>query len=395
MFYAKSREEIEEFLNKDTHLRYILEAATGSGKTYMSILKMRQWKRQFGGKFLVVIPKLVLIDNWKTEFKKFDAGHLIEDVVFSTYVSLHKHAEQEWTGIILDEAHHLSDRCKDVFAKMDYKCFIALSATLKREVKDFLYYNVRGLETIRMTLKDAIDNNVVPNPKVILIPLVLNNRVISEVVVKNPKAKKSMEVGWQDRFKCNNRNIRYNIHCTPAQWYEYYTKSIEWMKDKQEMRNAYLMKCGIRLKWLSNQKTDFVKEILKHITKHRVITFCNSIEQSNNLGRNSINSKNGVAQDVLDAFNRKEISKVTCVEIITEGVNVSDCRIGVFATLNASQTLQVQKSGRILRHPKPVIIIPYYINTRDEQLVVKMIQNYDQDMIVRLTDLNELKEHLK
>jgi superfamily II DNA or RNA helicase len=138
-----------------------------------------------------------------------------------------------------------------------------------------------------------------------------------------------------------------------------------------------------------------VKDLLKRITRHRVIVFCSSIAQSKELGMNSINSKDGIAQDILDKFNKMEINKVTCCQILNEGVNVTDCRIGVFANLNASETITIQRSGRILRHTKPLIIIPYYINTRDEQLMNKMIQNYDPNMIVKINDLNELKEHLK
>ena len=396
MYKANTREEIEEYLKKDNHLRYVMECPTGAGKTYMSILKMRQWKQMFGGEFLIVIPKLVLIDNWKEEFRKFNAEYLLEDVTFTTYVSLQKHVDKAWTGIVMDEVHHLSDRCKEMFKCMRYRCFMGLSATLKREVKSFLTLNINGLETVRMTLKDAIDNEVLPNPKVILIPMQLDRTMISEVIVKNPKSEQSIECSWNERnYYRNRKDIKVNIHCTQQQWYDYYTNSIEWMKNKPVLKNAYLIKCGERLKWLSNKKTGFVKEILSHITRHRVITFCNSIEQSRLLGKHSINSKDGVAQDVLNEFNEKRINKVTCVEILTEGLNVADCKIGLFAMLNGTQRLQIQKVGRTLRHKKPVIIIPYYKNTRDQEIVKKMIENYDENMVVMLTDLNKLKDYLK
>lgn len=394
MYNAKSREEIEQFLERDDHLRYVMELSTGVGKTKLSLLKMAQWKSQFGGKFLIVIPKLVLIDNWKTEFKKFGYEDLLEDTIFTTYNSLQKHLNNEWTAIVYDEIQHLSDRCKLIQQKMKYKCFLGLSATIKRDIKNWLWYNVRGLEWIKMGLKDAIDNDVLPNPKVVLIPLKLDNKAISEVIVKNPKAKKVMEISYKDKFKCRDKNVQYRIHCTQQQWYDDIQGMIQWL-DQHAPRMAYLKKCNDRLKWLSEKKTGFVKDLLKRITRHRVIVFCSSIAQSKELGMNSINSKDGIAQDILDKFNNKEINKVTCCQILNEGVNVADCRIGVFANLNASETITIQRSGRILRHKKPLIVIPYYINTRDEQLMNKMIKNYDPNMIVKINDLNELKEHLK
>lgn len=394
MFKANSREEIEEFLNHDNHLKYILDLSTGVGKSRLSLLKMAQWREIFGGCFLIVIPKLVLIDNWKTEFKKIGFEDLLNVTVFTTYNSLQKHLEDEWTAVIFDEVQHLSDRCKFILENMRYKCFLGLSATIKKDLKNWLWYNIRGLEWVKMGLKDAIDNEVLPNPKVILIPLKLDNKAISEVIVKNPKAKKSLEVSYQDRYKCRDKNIKYHIHCTQQQWYNETESLIAWL-DQHAPKFAYLKKCGERLKWLSEKKTEFVKELLRRITRHRVIVFCNNIEQSKMLGMNSINSKDGMAQEILDKFNNREINKVTVVAILNEGVNVSDCKIGVFANLNASETITVQRSGRILRHKQPVIIIPYYINTRDEVLAMRMIQNYDPNMIVTITDLNELKEHLK
>lgn len=394
MFNAKSREEIEKFITEDDHRNLVMELSTGAGKTRFSIMKMDMWQKRFGGKFLIVIPKLVLIDNWKTEFRKFGYEHLLEAVTFTTYNSLQKHVEEEWTAIVFDEIHHLSDRCKEIFKVMKHVCFIGLSATIKRDMKIFLWCNIRGLQWIRMALKDAIDNEVLPNPKVILIPMRLDRSMISEVIIKNPKAKKTMEVSFKDKGFCRDKNVQYRIHCTQQQWYDDIENLISWL-DEHAPKFAYLKKCGDRNKWLSDKKTEFVKEILKHVSRHRVIVFCNSIAQSKELGLHSINSKDGEEQEILDRFNNKEISKVSAINILNEGVNVADCKIGIFANMNSSEVCTKQRSGRILRHKKPVIIIPYYINTRDEELMEKMIQNYDQDMIVKITDLKEIKGHLK
>ena len=395
MFKANSKEEIEQYLRTDKHNKYLLELPTGLGKTYLSIMKLRQWNNEFAGKFLIVIPKNVLIKNWKSEFEKFDCEYLLDKIVFTTYVSLQKHVDEQWEGIVFDEIHHLSDRCKGIFSVMKYNYFIGLSATLKKEVKNWLYFNIRGLDIVRMQLKDAIDNEILPSPKVILIPMYLDKSIIKEIIVRNPKMATVVDCSWRERvYYMTRKDVQVHIHCTEQQWYDYYTNSIEKMKNKPVLKNAYLAKCGKRLKWLSNKKTDFVKEILKKIRHHRIITFCNSIEQSKLLGKNSINSKNGIAQDILNNFNNKVINKVTCVEMLTEGCNLSDCKVGVFATLNSSKLLQFQKTGRLLRHPKPVLIIPYYKNTRDEEIVMRMVKNYDENMVVEITDINELTKNI-
>ena len=323
MFNAKSREDIDEFLKKDSHLRYVMELSTGAGKTKFSITKMQQWHDQFGGRFLVVIPKLVLIDNWKTEFEKFGFSELLEYVEFTTYNSLQKHTDDNWTAVVFDEVQHLSDRCKTIFKGMTYRCFIGLSATIKRDIRNFLWYNIRGLEWIKMTLKDAIDNEVLPNPKIVLIPLKLDDKMISEVIIKNPKIKdKVIDMPYKSKNLCYGKKAQYRIHCTQKQWYDDINSMIEWLKNRG-LENAYLKKCGDRLKWLSDKKTEFVKELLRHITRHRVIVFCSSIAQSKELGMNSINSKDGIAQDILDKFNRKEINKVTSINSVKSSPGIA------------------------------------------------------------------------
>lgn len=53
--------------------------------------------------------------------------------------------------------------------------------------------------------------------------------------------------------------------------------------------------------------------------------------------------------------------------------------------------MTIQKIGRILRHKQPIVIIPYYKNTREQELVINMLENFNRDNIKVLTDLNSLK----
>ena len=72
-------------------------------------------------------------------------------------------------------------------------------------------------------------------------------------------------------------------------------------------------------------------------------------------------------------------------------MNLYDCRIGLYANLNSSDTIIIQRTGRILRHKNPVIIIPYFIHTREAELVDKMIENYNPELINSINNLNEVK----
>ena len=72
-------------------------------------------------------------------------------------------------------------------------------------------------------------------------------------------------------------------------------------------------------------------------------------------------------------------------------MNLSNCQIGIYANLNSSETIVKQRLGRILRHTNPIIIIPYFKNTRDEELVNKMIQDYNPELVKTVNDITSIK----
>jgi superfamily II DNA or RNA helicase len=77
--------------------------------------------------------------------------------------------------------------------------------------------------------------------------------------------------------------------------------------------------------------------------------------------------------------------------MLNEGVNLVDCKLGMFAALNSSKILQKQKLGRLLRHKEPIIVIPYYVATRDEELVNEMKKDYNPDLIQEVTHPKDIK----
>lgn len=79
------------------------------------------------------------------------------------------------------------------------------------------------------------------------------------------------------------------------------------------------------------------------------------------------------------------------VKTVVVKVNLTNCRVGVYATLNSSDRMITQKLGRLLRHEEPIIIIPYYKYTRDEEIVKKMCENYNTDLVQTINNISELK----
>ena len=80
-------------------------------------------------------------------------------------------------------------------------------------------------------------------------------------------------------------------------------------------------------------------------------------------------------------FNAGEINHISCVGILDEGVNVKDCKIGIYAYIASSDRLIIQRLGRLLRHPNPVLIIPFFIDTREQEILTKMLVNYNKKLV--------------
>ena len=79
------------------------------------------------------------------------------------------------------------------------------------------------------------------------------------------------------------------------------------------------------------------------------------------------------------------------MKIVVVKVNLTNCRIGIFCNLNSSEIVVKQRIGRILRHKSPIIIIPYFKDTREEELVQKMVEEYSEESIVTINNINEIK----
>lgn len=78
------------------------------------------------------------------------------------------------------------------------------------------------------------------------------------------------------------------------------------------------------------------------------------------------------------------------MKIVVVKVNLTNCRIGIFCNLSSSEIVVKQRVGRILRHKTPVIIIPYFKDTREEELVQKMIEEYSKESIIIINNINEI-----
>lgn len=320
-----TREEIRANILDINNNCILAELPTSIGKSRIALDFMAN--KNIKGNILIVIPKLILIDNWKKEFVKWGYEPFLKQVTFSTYISLPKHVNTIFDLVIFDECHHLSERAREAVEDFTSQYYILLSATVTKALKKEIKLLFPGIECCKISMREAIEDAILPDPKVYLIPLQLNSKDKTETLVINKGAKgKAVKAEFRDRFIARkNKLVKYNIQCTQEQYHQDLCSMIDYYKTQYMRTNNQIVffrwqqKALERLKWLAGLKNDIVKDILKKLKNKRTLTFCNSIEQTEKLGKYCINSKNKESNNYLEMFNRGEINHITACDILNEG----------------------------------------------------------------------------
>ena len=377
-----TREEIHDLaLSKVDMTKYmILELITGFGKSKLAIdLINHICDRVFRNEespttILILVAKTVHKQTWKDEIEKW-GGIKSDYITIECYESLKNYKNSCFDVVVADEMQHLSEARIDVLETIHInESFIGLSATIKRDMRDYFTHSHKA-EVIKCGLKEAVEDEVLPEPTVYLLPLTLDNSI----------------------YKYRTKRFGKEVTTTQKGYYDSVSSLIEWYKNKyfnsrnERIKNLWLSTAGKRLKWCAEQKEALVLSLLDKFRNYKTLTFCSSIEQSERLGKYNITSKNKKSAEYLNMFNNNKIKHITACSILNEGVNLTNCRIGIFCNLNSSEIVVKQRVGRILRHKSPIIIIPYFKDTREEELVQKMVEEYSEESIVTINNINEIK----
>ena len=64
--------------------------------------------------------------------------------------------------------------------------------------------------------------------------------------------------------------------------------------------------------------------------------------------------------------------------------------------INSSPRVLTQRIGRELRHKHPVLVFPYYINTREDEIIQEIVKDYNPSLIttIGLNRINNIKDYL-
>ena len=180
----------------------MMELATGYGKTKLAIdLINHLCETVYEGKetsMLLLVAKTVHKQTWKDEFDKW-GGIKVNRIVIECYESLRKHVNESYTFVVMDEVHHIKSEARiSQLQRVQHDYMFGLSATIPRKLKQYLKYKYKS-QVVSCDISEAIEDDVLPEPEILLFPLLLENTRVSETIELNAKAKGPVFYG---DFKC-------------------------------------------------------------------------------------------------------------------------------------------------------------------------------------------------
>jgi len=334
-----------------------LQLATGAGKTKIGLDYINVLPNHL--KVLVVAPKVDIFKSWTTDAAKFEVAELLERITFTTYLSLPKHNPEEYDIVILDEAHSLKASALP-FLRGYKGRILGLTGTPPKYLtseKGQLMMEYYPIKYVFKTDK-AVENEILNDYRIYVHYLDLNRN-------KTIKTKQ----GWMTSERAQ---------------YDWITREIE----NANSRNL-MFKTIQRINFLKQFETKehYAKKLISEINQdEKVLIFANTIDQAERLCKDSHHSKN--KNSPLEAFKTGEITKLSCVEQLSEGINIPNLKNAIILhSYSGGSPKFVQRFGRLLRlspEESSVVHILCYKDTVDEKWMHDNLKSFDQNKITHL-----------
>lgn len=369
----------------------LLQLATGMGKTKIAADVVNE----VGGLWLVVYFQSTHKKNLIDDFTKWYGKDILSHLTFTTYASLHKQADKSYDGIIMDEAHHITERSQPFIASIKATYRLYLSAKVPSDKKELLKAcDKRTFHVFPVSLKQTITWGILPDTKYLLLPVYPRSGAPDyhyEFRCRKGDPKKIMSFARFAPLKFKPHNII--VPCNEAQRCVMYDLEIaSWNGTVQHLfkigkynaakivRERQMSPLGLKRKLFHTgikMREVFTEELLDLLKKFRCVIFGDRILDIEKLPFEAIHSERKDNDAIIDAFNKGLISGLSAVNMLNESMNLKDIECGVILSLTKkTDVANIQRQGRLVRGKEPFVIVPYVANTKDEDFVTRYFADY-------------------
>jgi superfamily II DNA or RNA helicase len=350
------------------HSRCGLGISMGVGKTLIGLKYIDHLQGHNMGmlRVLVVAPKLSIFDSWKDDAAKF--GINIDRITFTTYLSLNKLSPKDYEIIVLDECHSLLYSHKEFLDEFEGR-ILGLTGTPPR------FNNSEKGEMVQrfcpIIYKYITDEAVEAN--------ILNDyHIVVHLLNLSPHKTIPMEFKGK-RWKTSE-----------IESYYYWTNRVnESSSAKQKQINSIM-----RMKTLMNfvTKETYTLKLLSNI-EEKCIVFANTQDQADKLCNYSYHSGNPDSEENLEMFKRGNITQLSCVLQLNEGVNIPNLKEGIIMHAYGNERKSSQRIGRLLRlnpDDKATVHVLCYAGTIDESWTKSALKDFDQSKITYIKENEQI-----
>jgi superfamily II DNA or RNA helicase len=354
-----NREEIQTAALKATEgkQRCSIVLGTGVGKTLVG-LKHMELNTTSLMRTLVVAPKKSIFQSWKDDAESFNMQEQLSRITFTTYISLNKHNPADFDAVYLDEAHSLLDSHRG-FLQLYKGKVLGLTGTPPKYKDSEKGKLVQEFCPVVYTFKadDAIENGILNDYQIIVHELSLDTRNNYPVTLKTK-----------------------SFITSELQNYNYWGQRLETGSGPVHILRVMRMKA--MMEYASKEK--YTKILMNSITT-KCIVFANTQDQADRLCTYSYHSNNPESEDNLQQFKDGNISELSTVMQLNEGVNIPNLRQGIIMHAYGNERKASQRIGRLLRlnpDEKAIVHILCFMNTVDEKWVKEALEGFDQSKIL-------------
>jgi superfamily II DNA or RNA helicase len=346
-------EALEATKNKS---RCGLGLATGVGKTLVALNHLEEHYSPLL-EILVVAPKLSIFDSWRAEAKKFDKENLLTKATFTTYLSLNKKNPKNFDIVYLDECHSLLDSHREFLNAYNGK-ILGLTGTPPKYHKSEKGILVDQFCPIvyEFVTDSAVNSNILNDYQIIVHELELSTKNDYLVEMKNKSFKTSEQKN-----------------------YNYWCSRIDTGAGSMHMLRIMRMKAMKEYP----SKEQYAKLLFNSIND-KCIMFANTQDQADRLCKHSYHSNNPDSETNLQEFKVGNITKLSSVMQLNEGVNIPELRQGIIMHAYGNERKSAQRIGRLLRlnpDEKAIVHILCYKHTIDEKWITTALEGLDASKI--------------
>jgi superfamily II DNA or RNA helicase len=338
-----------------------IAASMGSGKTLIGLKHMVKNYSEYA-RFLVVAPKTSILKEWLQQAEQHKLSYLIPHIHITTYLSLSKQ-DLDFDVVYLDECHSLLYSHESWLDCYKGKILGLTGTPPKYKASEKGEMVDRYCPIVYKYKTDtAINDKILNDYKIVVHTLPLNRLKTIEMKTKQGKT-------W---------------YASEYDTYNYWTNRLDAASTKKEQQIMRVMRMKALMGFPS--KEQFAKKLLDLATD-KTILFANTQDQADRLCTHSYHSNNSYSEDNLIKFKTGEITKLSCVLQLNEGVNIPDLKEGIIMHAYGNERKTSQRLGRLLRlnpNDTSTINVLCYKDTVDETWVEQALEDFDQTKITYL-----------